>query len=143
MVNKIENVDTIVFEYDDGMRGTVSGVKTTEEMEAAIGRPLPSDPVWENQQAARVEGAALYSGLGQLTARDMLYAAKGRSMAIEFGATQPEIAAIVNRATAAAYITGTDFWANMTATERQRWADDVDSWVRVLTPMVGIIRDLT
>ena len=134
----VKVLPTIKVTDDNGHNSSVSGL-TIEEYEAQFG-PLPADPEFERQQAAAIEGKALYAGLGNLSARDLLYAGKGRAMAYEQGAAPEVIAAIVDRQTAGAYITGTDFWTTMSAAERARWVLDTDSWMRVLTPIVAIIR---
>jgi hypothetical protein len=70
--------------------------------------------------------------LRALPAEDAAYALMGRAMAYKDGASGEVINGIVDRATAAAYITSKDEWANLPATSKAWTADMLDMFAFIL-----------
>lgn len=83
---------------------------------------------YEGQQLASADAslAAILVGLEPLSAADAAYALMGRAMARKDGANQATIDGIVDRSTAAAYLTGKPEWVNLTAAAKAWLADQLD-----------------
>lgn len=138
MVELVRQSATIEFEYDDGERGTFAG--NTADFEEIMGRPLPADAEYEQQQQVGTNLRDLFQGLRQLLPEDAAYAAYGRGWAIKNGETQETILAIVDRPTAAAYIQQQTEWQNLPVASRQFMVDHIDA---VMIMMQGVIRAIT
>jgi hypothetical protein len=139
MVEKVVQAGTIFYEFDDGERGSISAPPDTpnEDIEDLIGRPLPSDPAYEQQQQAGQNLGGLFTGLRQLDPEDAAYAAYGRSWAVKNGESQETILAIVDRQTAGQYILAQTEWQNLTPEAKQFHIDHIDAMMKM---MQGVIR---
>jgi len=114
-------------------------------VQAVIDVHIP-DPLYTEEdkdraqlQTAQTNVVNLFQGLRRLDPEDAAYAAFGRSFAMKNGATAGQISAIVDRPSAASYITGTSFWTSMTVAERQRWTLDKDAEIFLLQILVGLL----
>jgi len=114
-------------------------------VQAVIDLHIP-DPLYTDfdKDRARARTAkesvnVLFAGLRLLDPEDAAYAAYGRAFAMKNGASKPEIDGIVDRVSAATYLTGTTFWSSMTPAERQRWTLDKDAEMLLLQVIASLI----
>lgn len=139
-MGEVKQAQTISFKYDDGETGSISGVTDDTDIERMIGRPLPSDPEFEQQQQVGTNLRGLFQGLRELPPEDAAYAAYGRGWAVKNGESQETILGIVDRATAGAYIMQQSEWQNLPPEAKQFMLDHIDS---VMLMMQGVIRAIT
>lgn len=138
MPDTVRQEASLHYEYNDGKRGIFSG--DTATFEDTVGRPLPSDPEFEQQQQVGSNLRGLFTGLRELDPADAAYAAYGRGWAVKNGEDQGTILAIVDRQTAGQYILAQTEWQNLTPEAKQFHIDHIDA---MMIMMQGVIRAIT
>lgn len=138
-MGQVTQARSIYYEYDDGETGSISGNPNTD-IEEILGRPLPPDPAYEQQEQVGSNLRGLFTGLRELAPEDAAYAAYGRGWAVKNGEPQEIILAIVDRATAGAYIIAQTEWQNLPVESRQFHIDHIDA---MMIMMQGVIRAIT
>jgi hypothetical protein len=140
-VNEVEigSPFTLRFYFTDG--AAVTQVQAQALVDAHDNAALMA----AEQDAAQVANAnasmiSLLSGLAQLTAEDAAYALMGRAMAHKDGASQAVIDGIVDRATAAAYLTGKTEWVNLPAAAKAWLADHLDMEAVLFQAVIIVLR---
>ena len=102
-------------------------------IQAVVSAHVPQRPFFEEEfdevqaDAVREIVRTYLHGLNRLPVVDFGYAYLGRLIAKADGASEAEILAIVDKATAQAYITGMNEWAALPAATRQWLAVDLES----------------
>jgi hypothetical protein len=124
-------------------RGTLP-MPTQEQLEAAwllclndLAAELKAE-----EQASLASGAlaAMLNDLQGLNAGDAAYALMGRAMATKDGATQAVINSIINRATAAAYLTGKSEWIGLPASARAWLQDHLEMEAYLFQALIIVLR---
>lgn len=95
----------------------------------------------ERAQAIAAQGnlRQYLSGLRELSPADAAYALLGRSFAVNDGADNPIVMGIVDRGTAAAYITSKGEWNALPATAKQWETDELSALALVLQALIAVI----
>ena len=138
-MGKVMQARSIYYEFDDGERGNITADPDIP-IEEIIGRPLPADPEYEQQQQVGSNLRGLFTGLRQLDPGDAAYAAYGRGWAVKNGENQETILAIVDRQTAGQYILAQTEWQNLSPEAKQFHIDHIDA---MMLMMQGVIRAIT
>ena len=140
MADTIRYVNAVAFEFDDGMRGTISDEDQLEEFLAMDGKSIPQDPEYAQQKNARTNLKGLFNGLRLLDPEDAAYAAYGRSWAKKNGESQEVIDGIVDRATAGAYITAQTEWQDLPTSAKQFMVNHIDAMMTIIQAVIIISR---
>ena len=56
---EVKRIPSLVVEFDDGSRASVTGVEDVQEIEEILGRSLPSDPEFDVQQESDNQAASI------------------------------------------------------------------------------------
>jgi hypothetical protein len=144
------NVWLFTFEPIDEVEQAVTQEDVDDFMENHDNSGQTEGQIEEEELANASEALrTLMLGLNGLPAGDAAYAAIGRAYAMKDGASQATIDGIVDRTTAATYVTGKAEWAalitatnlaNMGSRVRAWEADTLDMFALLLEPIVILLR---